>query len=193
MKYKIANLFTSIIGEGRFAGTPASFIRLAGCNVNCDFCDTEYIANEELTENELVSWAKGNNLKHVVITGGEPLMQDLTPLALLMPMAHLETNGTYPIPFACRSWWIAVSPKTHNCLITTLVEADEIKFLYGTYNWDIIIKEYKDVGRGIKWITPIVIGDRDRYKLNVEKAIKYCLDNPEFNYCCQIHKYLNIK
>ena len=78
-------IFVSIQGEGVFAGTPCIFIRLASCNLSCNWCDTKYTwdwKNYEyadhvitLNDDDIYLIIKEHNLKHVVITGGEPLLQ----------------------------------------------------------------------------------------------------------------------
>ena len=114
----ITELFgPSIQGEGRHAGRLVKFVRLAGCNLACTFCDTAYSrepgheASEEAIAQRL-SVARGDT---VVITGGEPTLQDIGELTLLLhhlgAQVHLETNGSLRMP--SRQWvdYIAVSPK----------------------------------------------------------------------------------
>lgn len=99
-------IFYSLQGEGAAAGTPAVFLRLAGCNLHCTWCDTKYSwgAGTELPVAEvaarLLPLLKGG--AHLVLTGGEPLLQEteLTELLALLPAdvyVEVETNGTlYP-------------------------------------------------------------------------------------------------
>lgn len=99
-------IFYSLQGEGAAAGTPAVFLRLAGCNLHCTWCDTKYSwgAGTELPVSEvaarLLPLAEGG--AHLVITGGEPLLQEaeLAELLTLLPAdlyVEVETNGTlYP-------------------------------------------------------------------------------------------------
>lgn len=125
-------IFVSIQGEGVSAGTPCIFIRLALCNLSCSWCDTKYTwdwksyeYNDEvmtLDVNEIKSIVDRFNLKHVVITGGEPLLQQesLLPLITLLSKdgysTEIETNGTItPIPplFRMINQW-NISPKLRN-------------------------------------------------------------------------------
>ena len=72
---RVNEIFYSIQGEGRYTGTPAIFIRLAGCNLRCDFCDTEHQPYQDLTEEEIMRQIADFPTSHVVITGGEPMLQ----------------------------------------------------------------------------------------------------------------------
>ena len=72
---RINEIFYSLQGEGHFTGTPAIFIRFSGCNLKCSFCDTDHSHYTEMTEEEIVGEACKYPARHVVITGGEPLLQ----------------------------------------------------------------------------------------------------------------------
>ena len=72
---RVNEIFYSIQGEGRYTGTPAIFIRLAGCNLRCNFCDTEHQPYQDLTEEEIMRQIADFPADHVVITGGEPMLQ----------------------------------------------------------------------------------------------------------------------
>lgn len=123
--YKINELFETIQGEGSYTGQPSIFIRLQGCPVACSWCDTKHTwaieLDDEISSEKLVSkqvesstWAKlsvddilaviqsqGYLAKHIVITGGEPCMYDLTPLCHKLEgqgfSCQVETSGTFDI------------------------------------------------------------------------------------------------
>lgn len=95
--YKINEIFTSIQGEGPSAGIPANFIRMAKCNLNCSFCDTDFLLKKEMGILEILH-ALDSSVPLTVITGGEPFLQKLKPLMLAL-FSHgykteFETNGT---------------------------------------------------------------------------------------------------
>lgn len=107
----IAETFTSFQGEGPSAGQPAAFIRLSRCNLSCGFCDTPYTWDwsryrpEDATRMaayDLAAWAASQSARLVVITGGEPLIQQDALVALAGQLAEegfrieVETNGTIP-------------------------------------------------------------------------------------------------
>jgi 7-carboxy-7-deazaguanine synthase len=117
----VAEVFSSIQGEGVLAGVPSFFIRTSGCNLRCTWCDTPYTSwraeGERRTVRELLAAAAVAGLRHVVVTGGEPLLQrelgDLThALADAGHHVTIETAGTLAPEFACHL--LSVSPKTSN-------------------------------------------------------------------------------
>jgi 7-carboxy-7-deazaguanine synthase len=117
----IAETFVSLQGEGMLAGTPSFFIRTSGCNLRCRWCDTPYTSwapeGERRVVEELVALAVASGARHVVVTGGEPLLQrsvgELTG-GLCRAGLHVtvETAGTVDPRFDCDL--LSVSPKTSN-------------------------------------------------------------------------------
>ncbi|MDE4908621.1 radical SAM protein [Methanogenium marinum] len=99
---KVIEIFSSISGEGLRQGLPATFVRCAGCNLHCAWCDTPESHNEgtEMSINEVVSAVSAGMPRYVIITGGEPLLQenDLKGLLTVLRDAgyriEIETNGT---------------------------------------------------------------------------------------------------
>lgn len=117
MPYAITEVFETIQGEGIFSGRPALFIRLAGCNLRCFYCDTEYGVNSAREIFELVALFKEAKAGLVVITGGEPFRQNIVPLVEALHAAgavvQIETNGTLTLPnFPWEKAVIVCSPKT---------------------------------------------------------------------------------
>ena len=76
---KVNEIFDSFQGEGVYTGVPATFLRLSGCNLNCEFCDTDFDdykeISVELVKEAILQHMKNHNTKLLVITGGEPLLQ----------------------------------------------------------------------------------------------------------------------
>ena len=113
----LAEIFYSIQGEGTWTGTPAVFVRLAGCNLACDFCDTDYAIKRFAGIDEIVAMvrAAGNDCPMVVLTGGEPFAQAQAG-ALIDALrrdgrrVHVESNGTIFTELP-PDVWLCVSPK----------------------------------------------------------------------------------
>src|SRR5438046_8727725 len=97
---KLAELFYSIQGEGKLAGVPSVFIRASGCNLRCVWCDTPYASwdpkGEDVGVDEIVRQIEAFGTKHVVVTGGEPMiMPDIAPLCnVLNARGHHVTIAT---------------------------------------------------------------------------------------------------
>jgi 7-carboxy-7-deazaguanine synthase len=117
----VAETFVSLQGEGRLIGTPSFFIRAAGCNLRCRWCDTPYASwlpeGRRRAVGDLLGEALETGMKHVVITGGEPLLQrEIGALthALRAEGLHItvETAATADPDFECDL--LSVSPKTAN-------------------------------------------------------------------------------
>jgi 7-carboxy-7-deazaguanine synthase len=115
---RIAEIFHSIQGEGRLAGVPSVFVRTSGCNLRCWFCDTPYTSwhpeGEERALASVYDEVAGYGCRHVVITGGEPmLVRDVVPLThSLRAAGHhitIETAGTVDLPVEADL--MSVSPK----------------------------------------------------------------------------------
>lgn len=110
MKYKINEIFSSWQGEGFNTGMPATFVRLSGCNLSCDWCDTRHSAHYELSTDEIIAQCQNN---FVILTGGEPTMQNIQPLVYALKQHNktvgIETNGLNEIPVDLD--WVAIAPK----------------------------------------------------------------------------------
>ena len=120
-KLRIAEIFSSIQGEGSLAGVPSVFVRVSGCNLRCVWCDTPYASwNPEgpvMDVNEVADKVLAAGLSHVVITGGEPMLFDSTrDLAQLLKDAGrhitIETAGTRFLDLPCDL--MSISPKLAN-------------------------------------------------------------------------------
>ena len=112
--YRINEIFYSLQGEGHNTGRAAVFVRFAGCNLRCPFCDTEFDTYHEMTSEQIFAAIAPYPTRFVVLTGGEPTLQ---VDAHLVDQFHqhgyevaMESNGTRPAPPNID--WLTVSPKT---------------------------------------------------------------------------------
>lgn len=105
--FPVVEKFVSINGEGQKAGTLAAFVRLRGCNLSCNYCDTSWANTpdcpcEDLSCKEIVDWVQETHVKNVTLTGGEPLYaEDIRVLIEALGGAgfdvEIETNGSVPL------------------------------------------------------------------------------------------------
>ena len=102
IKIKVSEIFTSFQGEGPYVGTPATFLRLYGCNLECEWCDTDISTYEILSVDDvaeiILTQMEFNNIKTLIITGGEPTLQmeEIKRLIKELPediKIQMETNG----------------------------------------------------------------------------------------------------
>lgn len=194
MNYKINEIFYSIQGEGKYAGYPAVFVRFSGCNLSCEFCDTEhkqgkYYSKEEL-EMQVEKLTGGDAEIIVVITGGEPCLQikEQEPLFSKYKV-HLETNGTQEIP----SWidWVTISPKTELNLKDFDKQPNELKIIYHkrTENYLKSLENQckaKDINL---YLQPL----ETQGKMNIKEAVDFIKKNPKFKLSLQTHKLIGVR
>lgn len=146
MKLRVSEIFASIQGETTAAGFPSLFIRLAGCNLRCSFCDTAYSWEDgiQMSVEEIMCKALSFTwVHHVTLTGGEPLFQNETPaLARRLLDAgfrvRVETNGSFPLdllPDGCERMVDIKPPSSgeqksfYRRNLQLLTERDEVKLL----------------------------------------------------------------
>ncbi|KES15808.1 Organic radical activating enzyme [Gilliamella apis SCGC AB-598-P17] len=91
IEYRIVEIFESLQGEGYNTGMPAIFIRFAGCNLNCSWCDTNFRKFQRFTLEQILTKVKQYKSSNIIITGGEPTM--VKELSLLL--THLKQAGYY--------------------------------------------------------------------------------------------------
>lgn len=202
---KVCEIFTSIQGESSYAGMPCTFIRMAGCNLRCSYCDTTYAYDEsiELSENEILNEVTliGTNL--VTITGGEPLLQEGTfhLVERLIGEGHkvlIETNGTLSIKDIDSRAIIVLDVKTPGSGMSEDMDvsnfdyikpSDEVKFVITDrtdYEWSKdIIRKYNLKPRCQILFSP-AFG-----RLAPELLIKWMLeDRLDVRLNLQMHKYI---
>jgi 7-carboxy-7-deazaguanine synthase len=118
---KVAEIFKSVQGEGFLTGTDSVFVRASGCNLRCWFCDSEYASwvpeGDDLSVDEILARVDELDCRHVVLTGGEPMLfSELLPLTSALQAADrhitIETAGTLFLPVECDL--MSISPKLSN-------------------------------------------------------------------------------
>jgi len=202
---KINEIFKSIQGESSFAGLPCVFVRLAGCNLRCSYCDTTYAyeKNIEIAVDEILEKVKSFNCPLVEITGGEPLLQKETYLLVnkLLDASYrvlIETNGSLDISrlderairimdIKCPGGGESDKIRWEN--IDNLRQSDEVKFVLSDqrdYEWAKEIIEKHRLLNKAKVLLSVAFN-----RLAPEEVVKWMLkDNLNVRFQLQLHKYI---
>ncbi len=218
--YPIAEIFTSIQGEGSNVGKMTTFIRLAGCSVgrptiNSDtpfhetcrrfdgkpfICDTDFRRKKMMTVQQLEDCILSYNVKNVCVTGGEPFDHNLKPLLTMLSNNEInisiETSGTKEIPEDLFEFFpglhLSVSPKW-GYLPKVLAIADDIKLLVdATFHLDEKMEEDIKSAYGHVFLQPINhIHSID--EANKQKCMDILSSHPDWRLSVQLHKYLGLR
>jgi 7-carboxy-7-deazaguanine synthase len=187
----MAEVFYSIQGEGTWTGLPAVFVRLAGCNLACDFCDTDYSTKSYAGIEEIVRAvrAAGGDCPTVILTGGEPLAQAQAPdlidaLRRDGRRVHVESNGTIYTALP-DDVWLCVSPK-ERVDPRMAARADEAKLIVDERVPEEHLSQFAQ--------TPVILlqpeGNKPR---NVTVALDYVKAHPRrFRLSLQTHKFIGV-
>lgn len=188
LKMKINEIFYSLQGEGRHTGTPAVFVRFAGCNLKCSFCDTMHQKGVEMTPQQIIDEINKYPAKFVVLTGGEPTMQVNEKFVDKLHengfYVTMETNGTLQCPNNID--WITCSPKYRKVVLKRI---DEIKVVYEGQDMEqyngMVAKEY--------YLQPCDYKDEAKNQDNINQTINFIKQNPKWKLSLQTQKILNVQ
>jgi 7-carboxy-7-deazaguanine synthase len=189
--------FYTLQGEGFHQGKAAYFIRLAGCDVGCVWCDVkeswDAVKHPRQSVPELVAAASAHPGRLAVITGGEPLMHDCTALTHGLRQAgfatHIETSGAWPLT---GEWdWICLSPKKFKAPLPAIPPlANELK---------VVIFNKTDFDWAEKWAAQSARDCRLFLQPEWSKStaitpliINYIKKHPRWRFSLQLHKYIHV-
>lgn len=203
-EFNVNEIFLSVQGEGRQAGEPMVFVRLAGCNLACPFCDTAFDSATRLFPVEIAAQAKqaawGCTARTVCITGGEPTAAgSLAPLLCALrdvgfDRLCLETNGTRRLSHDEVFDWVAVSPKNPPWLPgTPQKEGSELKLVVHPGITDEMIREAGRWGNfDHRYLQP---ADGPELAKNAERVLRHVYHGGAVNWrvSFQGHKRLAIR
>ena len=189
--------YYTIQGEGANTGRACYFIRLGGCDVGCVWCDVKDswdASQHKLVKVEkMIEWVKQAGADHVVITGGEPLMYDLSQLTKKFRAEKikllLETSGAYPLT---GKWdWVCVSPKKFKTpLKSVLFSADELKVIvYNKSDFDWALKHATLVNKKCKLFLQPEYGSFSKV---LPWLIEFVKGNTLWRISLQTHKVMGI-
>lgn len=193
----IVETFHSVQGEGAWMGCSAFFIRLAGCDVGCPWCDTKQSwprdRQPEVAIADLVQAAIAAQPQFVVITGGEPLLHDLTELTNALRLqglrCHLETSGSAPP--SGQFDWVTLSPKPFKAVVAANYNwANELKVVIQT-DADLDFAEQQAIAvpeTTLKLLQPEWNSPESR-----DRVVNYVRQHPRWRVSLQTHKFLGVR
>lgn len=178
---KINEIFYSLQGEGFHVGTPAVFVRFSGCNLKCDFCDTQHEQGRMMSDEEILAEVEKYPCRMVILTGGEPgLWVDDNLVATLHAAGKyvcIETNGTRVLPEGID--WVTCSPKQGSQLCVRRI--DEIKVVYQGQE----VESYLQIPASAYFLQPCSC-------MNTSEVVDYIKAHPVWRLSLQIHKLIAI-
>lgn len=188
--------FYTIQGEGFHKGTAAYFIRIGGCDVGCHWCDVKESWNAKLHPPTAIRDIVEEATKHsntIVVTGGEPLTWNMTPLTNLLKekkcKIHIETSGAYKLT---GTWdWICLSPKKIKLPTEEIYKvANELKVI--VFNKDDLKFAEEQAARVNKDCILFLQPEWSKRDITMPLIVDYVMKNPKWKVSLQTHKYLNI-
>lgn len=213
MKFKVVERFISINGEGIRCGQLAIFIRLAGCNLNCSYCDTTWANNKNvkydlMTTEEIYEYIKSTGIRNITLTGGEPLLQaGISELLERLSEdrdihVEIETNGSISLkefskiensPSFTMDYKLPSSNMESNMDLSNfeyLTKKDTVKFVSGTQK-DLqkvkyIVDKYNLIDKTNVYISPVYT------KISLDSIVEFMKDNKMngVNLQMQLHKVI---
>ena len=193
---KVNEIFHSLQGEGYNTGTASVFIRLSGCNLRCDFCDTRHEEGTMMSLPEIVEQVmQYPKAPLIVLTGGEPSLwidEDFVKGLKVMTGKRIaiETNGTHPLPHSLD--WVTLSPKTgigdSGDAPVVLKRCDELKVVYLGQD----LSQYDAIEATHRYLQPCWTSDEAVRHRNTMATIQAVLEHPQWRLSLQIHRILGI-
>lgn len=193
----VMETFYTVQGEGAYAGHPAYFIRLAGCDVGCVWCDVKESWNAEdhpiMEVDVLVQQIVDTSAPLVVVTGGEPTMYDLSYLTAKLKehglRTHIETSGTNELT---GEWdWVTFSPKKFKAPVDSIYgQAHELKVI--VFNKTDLDWGQQHALRCSSQSKKYFQAEWDRRDDIYPMILNYITSNPEWSISIQTHKYLGV-
>ena len=194
---RINEIFYSLQGEGYMTGIPSVFVRFSGCNLACDFCDTDHNGFLEMSVDEIVARVNAYPSRNGVLTGGEPTLQaDVRLLERLKEEGkhiQIETNGTIrPADEVVNLIdWITCSPKNERVKIQRI---DEVKVLFKDPEQPMEYAERLVAAHNAKaMLQPCDVADADKNRAITSAAVEYVKSHPMWRLSLQAHKMLDIR
>jgi len=203
----VNEIFYSIQGEGYWIGTPMVFVRFAGCNLRCPWCDTKYALSggTQMGVGEILEEIRKVARRQIVpvcLTGGEPTIQKIHTLISVLHTAgyrvHIESNGTVAPDEYMAADWITISPKTYSGILThphtgALRSANEIKVVLDSDASVAWAKQFEPPALRTPTHVCLYVQPESMRPEMMDLCVQFVKANPRWRVSPQLHKILNVR
>ncbi|MDR0505222.1 MAG: 7-carboxy-7-deazaguanine synthase QueE [Dysgonamonadaceae bacterium] len=194
MNLNVKEIFYSLQGEGGRQGEASIFIRLTGCNLRCNFCDTDFENGKDMTENEILDIIEDYPCRWIVWTGGEPSLQLTDDVLLYFKLQGyfqaIESNGHYKLSDILD--YIVVSPKGNTDYAKKINPyVDEIRL---TVAWKGMIPDIRSLPKAkMFFLSPVFTKYLTSTQANINYCVEYIKQHPKWRLSLQMHKLIGIE
>jgi organic radical activating enzyme len=194
MNLLVNEIFYSLQGEGGRQGEASIFIRLAGCNLKCDFCDTDFAAGKDMKVNEILDFIRQFPCRWIVWTGGEPTLQLTDEILLFFKEAGfwqaIESNGHKPLSALLD--YTVVSPKGNTaCARKINASVNEIRLPVQKSDKIPAIASLPVAEH--YFLSPVFTNEETTTKANIDYCVALIKQHPAWRLSLQIHKLIGIE
>lgn len=198
--YRVNHTFYSLQGEGRNTGRAAVFVRFAGCNLRCPFCDTEFDSYKVMTADDILQAIAPYPARFIVLTGGEPTLQVGEDFIELLHQhgyeVAMESNGTRPAPLNLD--WLTVSPKgNEKCEMRDEKwrQPDELKLVFDEHTDPeaFLMSHSSFLIPKLLFLQPCDTGNAERNTVIMQRCVDYIKHHPQWRLSLQTHKLIHIE
>ena len=193
MNLKVKEIFYSLQGEGGRQGEASIFVRLSGCNMNCDFCDTDFAGGVDMSCEQILSQIRHFLCQWIVWTGGEPTLQLTDKHLIFFKRAGyrqaIESNGSNPLSALLD--YTVVSPKGNaEEARKKNPRVDEIRIPIRKNDLIPTIESLPEAGNYM--ISPIFSDNPDETKENIDYCVQQIMRHTKWRLSLQMHKLIGI-
>jgi len=194
MNLKVKEIFYSLQGEGGRQGEASIFVRLSGCNLHCDFCDTDFSGGEDMTCEQILSQIRHFPCQWIIWTGGEPTLQLTDECLLFFKQAGycqaIESNGSNTLPSLLDYTVISPKGKTNDVRkINPCV--NEVRLPVRKHD---LIPPIESLPKAnYYFLSPIFSENPSETKANIDYCVQQIMQYPQWRLSLQIHKLIGMK
>jgi organic radical activating enzyme len=194
MNLNVKEIFYSLQGEGGRQGEASIFIRLTQCNLNCDFCDTDFTGGTDTDVRQVFSHIKQFPCQWIIWTGGEPTLQLTEEILLFFKekgyLQAIESNGRRKL--SAQLDYTVVSPKGNTAYAKKInPQVNEVRLPVIKGNPVPAIETLP--AAAYYFLSPVFMKDTALTKANIDYCVEYIKHHPQWRLSLQIHKWIGIE